>query len=151
MAAHNQKIGIVTKGADSKLKVSEFYDGLELSEDSTYTLHEIESQLLKNEEDASTEEEVIYEATSAEEATEEADNTLGATLYNPSNSSYIAQINHKFGLVDSNNKVLIPIIYDELSYFNRFIKVKKDNKYGLLTDNNETVKALIYDDITPLI
>lgn len=150
LAAHNQKIGIVTKGADSKLKVSEFYDGLELSEDSTYTLHEIESQLLKNEEDASTEEEVIYEATSAEEATEEADNTLGATLYNPSNSSYIAQINHKFGLVDSNNKVLIPIIYDELSYFNRFIKVKKDNKYGLLTDNNETVKALIYDDITPL-
>lgn len=53
-------------------------------------------------------------------------------------------------MVDSNNKVLIPIIYDELSYFNRFIKVKKDNKYGLLTDNNETVKALIYDDITPL-
>lgn len=156
LAAQNQKIGILTKGKDDNPKIDTFYDFLEPYYDTTYTLSEIETQSLKDEEEYEEEQigdnETIYESTSAVEVeiTEKTNSMLEAITYNPPKTSYIAQINHKLGLVDSNNKVLIPIIYDELSAFERFIKVKKDNKYGLITENNDIIKLPIYDDITPL-
>lgn len=121
----NQKIGILSEDDDNNLKIGTFYDDLEPYYGITYTLSEIENQALKTDEYNNEENE-------------------GRTGY------YIAELNDKFGLVDSNNKVLIPIIYDELSAFERFIKVKKDNKYGLITENNDIIKPPIYDDITPL-
>lgn len=121
----NQKIGILSEDDDNNLKTDTFYDDLEPYYGTTYTLSEIENQALKTDEYNNEE----YE---------------GRTGY------YIAELNDKFGLVDSNNKVLIPIVYDELSAFEHFIKVKEDNKYGLITENNDIIKPTIYDDITSL-
>lgn len=146
LAAQHQKIGIITKNHQGELGVNTFYDGLEQSAYSTYSLSEIENQKVKEDEYNDNDEDIDNTV----KDTDQTNNLLEVTAYNPINQHYIAQLNNKFGIVDSHNKVLIPIIYDELSFFERFIKVKKDSKYGLLTDNNETVKALIYDDITPL-
>lgn len=121
----NQKTGILSEDDDNNLKIGTFYDDLEPYYSITYTLSEIENQALKTDEYSNEENE-------------------GHTGY------YIAELNDQFGLVNSNNKVLIPIIYDELSVFEHFIKVKKDNKYGLLTENNDIIKPPIFDDITPL-
>ncbi len=157
LAAQNQKIGIVTKESNNRLAVNKFYDSLEPTYDSTYTLSEIENQSLKHEEYddeqvSDSDDKTIDESTSAVEVEimEETDNTLEAITYNPPTTSYIAQINHKLGLVDSNNKVVIPIIYDEMGSFEHFIRVKKDNKYGLITEKNDIIKPLIYDDIMSL-
>lgn len=148
LVTQNQKMGVLTKNDDDSLKVDSFYDHLEPLYDITYTLSEIENQALKSDEyDENASEE---QTTSAVDDTSEIENISESIRYNPSTVSYIAQLNHKFGLVDSTNKVLIPIIYDELSFFEGFIKVKKDNKYGLLTANNDIIKPPIFDDVTPL-
>lgn len=143
LAAQHQKVGVITKNLQGELGVNKFYDGLEQSTYSTYSLSEIENQKVK-------EDEYDEDIDSAVKDIDQTNNTLEVTAYNPVDQNYIAQLNNKFGIVNSHNKVLIPIIYDELSFFERFIKVKKGSKYGLLTDKNETVKALIYDDIIPL-
>lgn len=139
LAAQAQKIGIVVKNNQQELVVDTVYDGLELSYD-TYTLSEIQGQTLDDTDAAYSEDSAIDYTTSE----------LKAPTYNPDNKHYIARKDHKFGIVDSQSQIVIPIIYDELNYFENFIKVKKEGQYGLLTSNNEIIKPTIYDDIVSL-
>lgn len=125
MMIKNQKMGILNEDDNNNLKIDTFYDDLERYYDTTYTLSDIENQALKE-----------------DDYNEEKDTSH--TIY------YIAELNDKFGLVDNNNKVVVPIIYDEFVFFEHFIKVKKDNKYGLITENNDIIKPPIYDDIASL-
>ena len=143
LVMQNQKMGVLSKHEDGSLNVDAFYDYLAPYYSSTYTLSEIENQAVAEE---------AYDSDSADyeevaDAIEETDDTTEAIQYNPEISSYIAQRNRKVGIVDSNNKVLVPLIYDELIDFEHFIKVEKDQKYGLITENNDIIKSLIYDDI----
>ncbi len=153
LAARDQKIAIIVKDNQQRLVVDTFYDALELTYD-TYTLSEIQNQTVHDTNDANSDEKVSDEgpdsATSTVRITKQANSELQANTYNPNNTHYIARKDYKFGIVDSQNKIVVPLIYDELSYFESFIKVKKGSKYGLLTNNNETIKPLIHDDIVPL-
>ena len=65
------------------------------------------------------------------------------------NSVVKVRKNHKFGLVDPNGKVLIPVEYEDiesgvsLSLYWRW--AKKDGKYGYLDENGAVVIPFIYD------
>lgn len=145
LVSKNQKMGFLTKSEDNSFQINHFYNDLKRYYGTTYTLREIENQAVKEEEYNYDNDEDV-----AADETEEIDYKLSFLEYNPPTAKYIAQLNHKFGIVDTNNKVLVPIIYDELSDFQNFIKVKKDQKYGLLTDTNDIAKPPIYDDIISL-
>lgn len=143
LVMQNQKTGVLSKHKNGSLKVDTFYDHLKRYYGSTYTLSEIENQAVAEEAHA-------YDSADYEEvadAIEETDDTTKVIQYDPEVQRYIAQRNRKVGIVDSNNKVLVPLIYDELVDANHLIRVKKDQKYGLITENNDIIKPLIYDDI----
>lgn len=144
LVMQNQKTGVLSKHEDGSLNVDTFYDHLERYDATTYTLSEIENQAVA--EEAYDDDSADYEEVA--DAIEETDDTTEAIQYNPEIRSYIAQRNRKVGIVDSNNNVLVPLIYDELVDANHLIRVKKDQKYGLITENNDIIKPLIYDDIT---
>jgi len=60
---------------------------------------------------------------------------------------------HKFGVINSNNKIIIPIIYDEIKTAGhwRYFIIMKNNKLGIIDINGKIVKDLIYDSIRPSI
>lgn len=80
-------------------------------------------------------------------------NEFGNTIYE-TNDNEISEIkgniikiykNKKYGLIDTNGKVIIPIEYDRLeigSINKNYISVQKDDKYGVLDlDGNEIIKC----------
>ena len=58
--------------------------------------------------------------------------------------------NGKFGVIDTNGKYIIPVIYDNLERIDgnntRFI-IKVNNKYGIISHNNHLLLPCIYDTI----
>ena len=56
---------------------------------------------------------------------------------------------NKFGLINSKNETVIPIIYDEIksSQSWRYFIIKKNNKIGLINVNRTVTKEPIYDSI----
>lgn len=62
--------------------------------------------------------------------------------------SLIVRKDNKFGLIDENSKIIIPIIYDEIygSLFS-IVAVKKDGKFGIIDKNNTVLKPIVYDGI----
>lgn len=53
----------------------------------------------------------------------------------------------KYGFIDKNGKLIIPLIYDSASSFSEGLAlVKKDGKYGYIDKKGEVVIPLIYDD-----
>lgn len=65
------------------------------------------------------------------------------------NSVVKVRKNHKFGLVDPNGKVLIPVEYEDVesgvSLSLNWLWAKKDGKYGYLDKNGAVVIPFIYD------
>ena len=65
------------------------------------------------------------------------------------NSVVKVRKNHKFGLVDPNGKVLIPVEYEDIesgvSLNLYWLWAKKDGKYGYLDENGAVVIPFIYD------
>ena len=65
------------------------------------------------------------------------------------NSVVKVRKNHKFGLVDHNGKVLIPVEYEDIesgvSLNLYWLWAKKDGKYGYLDENGAVVIPFIYD------
>ena len=65
------------------------------------------------------------------------------------NSVVKVRKNHKFGLVDHNGKVLIPVEYEDIesgvSLNLNWLWAKKDGKYGYLDKNGAVVIPFIYD------
>jgi len=65
------------------------------------------------------------------------------------NSVVKVRKNHKFGLVDHNGKVLIPVEYEDIesgvSLNLDWLWAKKDGKYGYLDENGAVVIPFIYD------
>lgn len=60
-------------------------------------------------------------------------------------SLFTVSLNEKYGLVDKNDKVFIPCIYDEPLYpscGNKFV-VKKDYQYGIVNLKNEIIYGMI--------
>ena len=69
-------------------------------------------------------------------------------------SLFSVKLNGKYGIVDKNNKAIIPCMYDEWLYKvggDKFV-VKKDNQYGIIDFKNQLVFGMIphpilaYDD-----
>jgi hypothetical protein len=61
----------------------------------------------------------------------------------------IVKIANKFGVINSKNETIIPIIYDEVKSsqnWNYYI-IKQNGKFGLINVNGNTVKQPIYDKI----
>jgi len=62
------------------------------------------------------------------------------------NSVVKVRKNHKFGLVDPNGKVLIPVEYEDIESDDlNWLWAKKDGKYGYLDENGAVVIPFIYD------
>lgn len=61
----------------------------------------------------------------------------------------IIKMENKFGLINSKNEIIIPIIYDDLKSSQnwRYFIIKKNNKIGLINVNGTVVKEPIYDSI----
>ncbi len=61
----------------------------------------------------------------------------------------IIKKSNKYGLINSDNKIMIPVIYDELtsSQHWRYFLIKQNNKLGLINVDGKIIKELIYDDI----
>jgi len=56
----------------------------------------------------------------------------------------------KSGLIDTNGKILIPIIYDSLESMDYGLwKVKIKDKYGIVNDANKEITPIKYDEIYP--
>ena len=52
------------------------------------------------------------------------------------------------GYIDKNGKTVIPIIYDNVKWFERGLcPVKKDGLWGFLNEKGETIAPMMYDDI----
>ena len=55
------------------------------------------------------------------------------------------RLNDKYGIVDKNDKTIIPCMYDEWLYKvggDKFV-VKKDNQYGIINSKNQLVYGMI--------
>lgn len=62
----------------------------------------------------------------------------------------IIEKNGKYGLINSENEIIIPIIYDNLESSQnwRYYIIEKNNKKGLISIKNEIIKEPIYDKIS---
>lgn len=71
-------------------------------------------------------------------------NYISGELFNQIFSS-----NNKFGLLSSDNKILIPAIYDDLNNFynSSVFIVKLNGKYGIVNFQNKIVREIKYDKI----
>ena len=60
-------------------------------------------------------------------------------------SLFSVRLNDKYGIVDKNDKTIIPCMYDEWLYkvgSDKFV-VKKDNQYGIINSKNQLVYGMI--------
>lgn len=58
--------------------------------------------------------------------------------------------NNKYGVIDTNGKYIVPIIYDDLERIEKFdarFIIKMNNKYGIIDHNNNLLLPCIYDSI----
>lgn len=64
-------------------------------------------------------------------------------------SLYAVQINDKWGLIDSANNEIVPLIYDDfiIKHKDRIIKVRKDGKWGLIDFKNHELVATQYEHL----
>ena len=69
---------------------------------------------------------------------------------------FVAKKNDKFGFIDANGKIIVPIEYDEVQPFDDFVDltskdvlfgVKKNDKWGFVNAQNQTVIPFMYSDI----
>lgn len=73
--------------------------------------------------------------------------------YLPLNSVYpkvTSKYKKKYGLIDSSNKVILPLIYDEIKPFPNeqiLTTVKKEGKYGVIAINGYEIVKPICDSI----
>lgn len=105
-----------------------------------------EAALAQAEYDANTAEEDVLAA----EALEALETDDGSQDYYFEPRLYIAKLNGKFGLIDAQDTVKIPFLYDEISESAHALLVKKVQKHGLLTAQNETIAGVVYDSIDSL-
>lgn len=71
-------------------------------------------------------------------------------VYDWKNSLFIVKKGSKYGLIDLNNKVVLPCEYDSIwdEFKNELGTLKKDNKYGVITNKGIVVIPCKYDNIT---
>ena len=71
--------------------------------------------------------------------------------YFDKNGLAIVRLNNKYGMINEKNEVIIPIIYDNVYYFQSNglakVKVKLNNKYGIINEKNEIIIPIIYNYI----
>jgi hypothetical protein len=61
---------------------------------------------------------------------------------------FIVKKNNKYGLLDKNFKLVIPVEYDLIYFYdNDYFKVKKNNKFGIYDKNSKLVIPVEYDDV----
>lgn len=63
---------------------------------------------------------------------------------------FVVKKDDLWGLVDRNNRALIPFEYDEIRYAHSHYLVRKDNLWGLVDDKNRIQIPLEYEDIEPI-
>lgn len=164
----NEKQGILKKDDKTQqLVVNKYYDQLQEaytddktleqlrlsdSEEELETVYEEEAQSAYTEEDsyaksASETEESVSDA--AEEIIVDTPYTEDDN-YDFQDTFFIAKSNNKYGLIDSNDQIRIPFLYDDIKLSRDILLVKKEQKYGLLTTHNETVAGVLYDQIDSL-
>lgn len=61
----------------------------------------------------------------------------------------IVKQENKYGIINADNQVIIPIMYDEIKSSQnwRYFIIKQNNKFGLIHVNGTVTKEPIYDDI----
>lgn len=59
----------------------------------------------------------------------------------------------KYGCIDSDERIIVPIEYEEIGKFNEngIAKAKKDEKYGLINKNGNIIAPFEYDEMKELI
>lgn len=70
---------------------------------------------------------------------------------------FIAEISGKYGIINKHGEIVVPVIYDDISYYfedrnpfyvkNGLIRVVKDFKYGMIDTSGKIILPLIYDCI----
>ena len=134
LASKGKKIGIIGLNHLGLLDVDKYYDELKRISIADKTLVELRG--LDKADDS-------YNSALSTMLIDDVDNII----YERNNDLFIAKLNGKFGLVDSQNKIRIPFIYEEISEYYGALKVKNNQKYGLLTTHNETIAAIDSDGI----
>ncbi|WP_230657482.1 WG repeat-containing protein [Psychrobacter sp. I-STPA10] len=143
LALSNQKIGIITLTASGELSIATYYDSLKplpiIDPTLTQQLVHNQSQNRNNFHPLLT-------------STRYLDTPITHQIEYPHDYQlFIAQIEDKYGLVDSQNNVLIPFIYDSISHTEGdLLLVEQQQKYGLLTPQNKAITDIVYDDIAVL-
>ena len=61
--------------------------------------------------------------------------------------TYKVSLNGKWGVIDKNNKIIIPLEYDAIDYITDYIIAKKDELWGLFDISGKQLLAPEYDDI----
>lgn len=155
IATKDGKQGILQQVGDSKqLAVNTYFDWLEKAYTSSYTLAELIENYDNSTKDSSEVMSVIDEVEEDDEYVNEMNTSIGVaelaaenSFYNFRDSLFIARNNDKYGLIDSDNQIRIPFLYDLIQESHAPFLVKKDQKFGLLTSKNETVAGVLYDNI----
>lgn len=155
IATKDGKQGILQQVGDSKqLAVNTYYDWLEKVYTSKPTLAELVDYYGNSTQDSSDVTFVVEEVKGDYKYVNEAKTPIDLdksvaedSFYDFSDSLFVARNNGKYGLIDSNNQIRIPFLYDLIQESHAPFLVKKDQKFGLLTSHNETVAGILYDSI----
>ncbi len=72
---------------------------------------------------------------------------LTITIYSqrPISGFYIDEKEGKYGVIDPDDNIIIPFIYDDIDDRFEFLVVKIGDKYGILDDYGNTIAPLIFD------
>jgi len=60
---------------------------------------------------------------------------------------YLVEQEDKYGFLDTNFEITIPLAYDTLIHVGYFLIAKKDGKFGTLSDNNVILEQFRFDEI----
>ncbi len=73
--------------------------------------------------------------------------TLKNTFDYPKSSNQIVKLNGKFGVLNHENKLVIPCVYDFLEniYISNEFIVTINNKFGIVNSDNSVVLPIEYD------
>ena len=119
-AVKNNQIGIASIDADNHISVKQYYDSIE----PIYT-YDVSLEQIKTKDPLK-----IFT---------EVEDVL-----------YKVEKNGKYGLMDRDYNIRIPIEYDNLTRMDDFIKVTLDEKEGLFTTHGEPYIDIDYDNIMPI-
>lgn len=78
------------------------------------------------------------------------DSINSAPNYNNSLKYYFAYLNKKIGIIDSNGKITVPVIYDEIKNGGEFLDIKIGDKIGFSSYEKVIIPA-IYDRLSSYI